>query len=148
MKNDYEVVHDSGRKVRKTSDSEIETLSSSFKNISSMASINKFKSTEKEIVEEIKDCILLNDLPSIDDIDMINEYIEELTRFHRRYPSIHAELKEALGIDEYVEVYQNFDNVSDDVIAEVKKARSAKSRVKREGLERSRRQRKKLEKKG
>ena len=50
-----------------------------------MANINKFISTEKEIVEEINDCILLNDLPSIEDIDMINEYIEELTRFHRRY---------------------------------------------------------------
>ena len=71
---DYKVLHDSGRKFRKTSDSEIETLSSSFKNISIMANINKFKSTEKEIVEEIKDCILLNNLLSIEDIDMINEY--------------------------------------------------------------------------
>ena len=42
-------------------------LSNSFKNISIMESINKLKSTEKEIVEEIKDCILLNDLPSIED---------------------------------------------------------------------------------
>ena len=65
------------------SDSELETSSNSFKNISIMESINKLKSTEKEIVKEIKDCILLNDLLSIDDTDVISEYIEELTRFHR-----------------------------------------------------------------
>ena len=51
-------------------------------------------------MEEIKDCILLNDLPSIEETDVINEYIEELTRFHRRYRSVHASLKDALGTDE------------------------------------------------
>ena len=93
---DFNVLHNSGCKVKKTSDSDsvLETLSSSFKNISIMESINKLKSTENEIVEEIKDCILLNDLPSIEDTDIINEYIE-LTRFHRRYRSVHASLKDA-----------------------------------------------------
>ena len=61
---DFSVLHNSRCKVKKTgdSDSEIETLSSSFNNISIMESINKLKSTGKEIVEEITDCILLNDL--------------------------------------------------------------------------------------
>ena len=54
--------------------SELETLSSSFKNTSIMESINILKSTEKEIVEEIKDSILLNDLSSIEDTNIINEY--------------------------------------------------------------------------
>ena len=88
-------------------------------------------------MEEIKDCILLNDLPSIEDTDVINEYIEELTRFHRRYLNVHASLKDASGTDEYMKVYQNFD-VSSEVIAEIKKARLAKSRIKIEKEERLR----------
>ena len=61
----------------KTSDNDSElTLSSSFKNISIMESINKLKSTEKKRVEEIKDCKLSNDLPSIEDTDVINEYMK------------------------------------------------------------------------
>ena len=50
---DYKILHHSGCKVAKTSDSEIEWLSSSFENISIMANINKFK----------------------EEIDMIDEYI-------------------------------------------------------------------------
>ena len=80
-------------------------------------------------MEEIKDCILLNDLPSIEDTDVINEYIEDLTRFHRRYRSVLASLKDALGTDECMKVYQNSD-VSSEVIAGIKKARLAKSRKK------------------
>ena len=51
---------------------------------------------------------------------------------------MHADLKDALDIDEYVKVYQNFADVSNEVIAEVKKATSAKSCVKREKEERIR----------
>ena len=131
-------MHDSKVKKTSDSDSELEMLSSSFKNISIMKSIIKLKSTEKEIVEEIKDCILLNDLPSIEDTDVINEYIEELTRFHSRYRSVHANLKDVLGTDEYTKVYQNSD-ISSEVIAEIKKARLAKSHIKIEKEERSRR---------
>ena len=129
---DYEVLHNSGGRVRRVSNSEIETLSSSFENITIMASINKFKSDEKKFMRDITDCFELNDLADMTDIELIDEYREELTGVHRRYRDIHEDLLDALGSDEHKKVYPKFEVVLNKLKSEIKKVKLAKTRVKQD----------------
>ena len=81
----YEVLHNSGRRVRKVSDSEIDTLASTFETINMAASINKFRSDKKKIAKDINECLDMNDLTEMLDVEMIEEYIEELISVHRKF---------------------------------------------------------------
>ena len=133
---DYKVLHDSGQEVPKVSDSEIEKLVSSFENISVMAS--KLKASEKKISRDIDSCLMQNDLDEMLDIEMVDEYIQELTSSHRKFVDIHDDLHDALCTDEHRKLYPKYSEILDRLNSEIKKAKSAKYRLRRENEERLR----------
>ena len=97
---------------------------------------NKLIATEKQLLEEIEDCILLNDLSNIEELDIIEDYIDELTTLYKRY---RCNLKDELSVDEYKKVYENSKG-SKEVIDEIKKAKLVKSKLKRAQEERIRKE--------
>ena len=132
---DYKVLHNSGQKVPKVTDSEIEKLASSFESINIMGSLDKLKASEKRISRDIDSCLKQNDLDEMFDIEMVDEYIQELTNNYRKYLDVHDDLHDALCADELKKLYPNHGEILDRLNSEIKKFKSAKYRLKQKNEE-------------
>ena len=98
---DYKALHNSGKKVYKASDSGIQKLTSSFKNIHLTTSMDKLKASERGVRRDVEACLDLNDLNEMSDTEMVEDYIQELTCSHRKFVDVHDDLHDALGTNEY-----------------------------------------------
>ena len=127
---DYHVLQNSGEKVQKVTDNELEKLASSFESINIMGSVEKLTASEKRISRDIDFCLKQNDLDEMFDIEMIDEYIQELTSNCRKYLDVHDDLHEALCIADHDKLYPNVGEILDRLNSEIKKAKAAKYRLK------------------
>ena len=95
-----------------------------------MGCVEKLKASEKRISRDIYFCLKQNDLGEMFDIEMIDEYIQELTSNCRNYLDVHDDLHEALCTDEHDKLYPNIGEILDRLNSEIKKAKAAKYRLK------------------
>ena len=111
---DYQVLHRTGKKIEKSSDTEIESLSSSFESLKTcrMDHLNHVKGKEKKLVVQFKNMKEPSELFSLSEI---LEYIGELKEIKKNYLEIHVDLEDELGSDEYKKSYKHYEKIIGDL---------------------------------
>ena len=117
---DYLQLHREGLRVEKV----VEVAASP-----SMGDAKKLEVEARRLKLELDELIDLNPLDEFSDIDLINDHIADLTLLSRKFKSIHYDLEDILGDEDYQNRHPQFTSEYDKFKKEIKNAKSTKSNL-------------------